>query len=142
MGWAEELEKEWAATADTVEPKAAKEKEKVPEKVAKQANDDLEKERLKAEVDKITNELEKSLALTEGPAEEERKENALPPVHERLGPAMSGIASRQQAALETESGDTEVRAEEAPVKDEVASADAKEKLDIEDPKEQPKEERL
>ncbi|KAF7987051.1 hypothetical protein HWV62_185 [Athelia sp. TMB] len=142
LGWAEELEKEWAATADTVEPKAAEAKVRVPEKVVTKADDDLEKERLKAEVDKITNELEKSLAISEEPAEEERKEDAPHPVHERLGPAMSGIASRQQASRETETGSTEVRAEEAPVKDDVESADAEEKLDIKDPKGQPKEEGL
>ena len=64
LGWEEELQKAWEATAESVES------EKVESAAAAETStvDELnkrEKERLQTEVDKLTSDVEKSLALTD-----------------------------------------------------------------------------
>jgi len=64
LGWEEELQRAWEATADSVET----EKTQTTGAVKIPSNDESknrEKERLQTEVDKLTGDLEKSLALTD-----------------------------------------------------------------------------
>ncbi|KZP08670.1 hypothetical protein FIBSPDRAFT_255541 [Athelia psychrophila] len=66
LGWADELEEAWAATADSVESKEPKAEEAASGsgKAEGKGKADQVQEQLQAEVDKMTNRLEKSLAVS------------------------------------------------------------------------------
>jgi NAD-dependent histone deacetylase SIR2 len=64
LGWEEELQKAWEATAESVEPEKVESTAAVKTSTTDELNK-KEKERLQTEVDKLTSDVEKSLTLTD-----------------------------------------------------------------------------
>lgn len=68
LGWEKDLQKAWEATAESVELEKEKDKDgaaAVAETSTSDVPNKTEKERLQLEVDKLTSDVEKSLALTD-----------------------------------------------------------------------------
>jgi len=64
LGWEDELQKTWEATAESVESEKV-ESAAAPETSTTDESNKREKERLQTEVDKLTSDVEKSLALAD-----------------------------------------------------------------------------
>jgi NAD-dependent histone deacetylase SIR2 len=72
LGWEEELQKAWEATASSVETEKVETAAAVKESSSEVSNK-REKEHLQTEIDKLTSDVEKSLALTDNPTDEKKE---------------------------------------------------------------------
>jgi len=141
LGWDEDLEKEWAATASLVQPNDSAKGAKMPNTKVNKEKRNTGQEHLKEEVDKLTNQLGRSLALSETTTAIEGKQEAAAKVaNEPVGPAMGGIAS-QERSRSAETAGTEGEPEAKRIENKVI-ADVKEPVDIKASEERPEEGKL